>query len=62
MKRKRFLVFAYSIYYPSGGLEDVVNSFESKEEAEKACDTFYDDYDFIEIYDRIQDEFFIIKE
>jgi hypothetical protein len=30
---KRFLLFAGENYYPSGGMEDFINSFDSEQEA-----------------------------
>lgn len=35
MKYKRFLVFQYSHYYPSGGFSDFTQKFDTKEEVEK---------------------------
>ena len=31
----RYMVFAYSDFYPAGGLSDVVDSFDNIEDAEK---------------------------
>lgn len=45
----RFLLFSYSDYYPSGGLEDLVLQFNTIEEL-KEVDTFYIN-DYVEIYD-----------
>lgn len=49
----RFLVFRHMNYYPSGGLGDVLDSFDSLEDAEKfATDVYGDD---VYIYDRVFD-------
>lgn len=33
---KRFLLFAGSIYYPAGGMDDLISTFDNLEEAMKA--------------------------
>ena len=50
---KRFMIFAYSSYYPSGGLEDVINSFDTLEEALRSPVPKGEDYSYI--WDRIDD-------
>lgn len=35
MKTKRFVVMGGAVYYASGGFEDYLNSFDTKEEADK---------------------------
>lgn len=58
MKYKRFLIFGYDRYYPSGGLEDVINEFDTVEEVKemfilnnKEIKHIERDCDFYEILD-----------
>lgn len=51
---KRYLVFGFCQYYPAGGLGDVSESFDSPAEAiEWAKDLTYD---YVVVWDRIDDE------
>ena len=57
---KRYIVFAYSRWYPNGGLEDVVNSFDDYEDAKKCfedceCDyaVFFDRIEGVVLLDRV---------
>ena len=34
---KRYMIFAYPDYYPSGGMHDFYISMDDREEAEKLC-------------------------
>lgn len=54
VRLKRFLVFGYFQYYPSGGLGDVDETFDTNEEAVAYAKTVA--YDFVEVWDRIADE------
>ena len=51
-KHKRYLLFAYDTYYPSGGLCDLVNSYDTVQEAVSEANKHASDYK--EIYDRIE--------
>ncbi len=55
---KKYIVFQFDANYPAGGLEDVRDSFDSLEEAEKYCHA--NRHDFNEIVDR--DTWKIVKE
>lgn len=59
MKNKRFLVIAYDDYYPMGGLHDVKDSFDTKEEAVQFAET--ETYENVEVYDRIDDELIQVR-
>jgi hypothetical protein len=50
---KRFMLFMGDGYYPLGGMEDFVNSYDSFEEARKAMDKILvkDTRDWAHIYD-----------
>lgn len=50
-KHKRYLVFSYNDYYPSGGLSDMRQSFDSIPEAIDFLKK--DEYKNKELYDRI---------
>lgn len=50
MKYKKYIVFGFDNYYPSGGLSDIVRSHDSIEEAR--AETKNGDYDSYEIVDR----------
>lgn len=52
-KHKRYLVFAYEPYYPSGGLGDVHASYGDADEAVAKAKTL--NYWFVEVWDRIDD-------
>lgn len=49
---KRFMLFAYDNYYPSGGQTDVLGSFDTLEEARNR--TYAKEYQYFEIFDRIE--------
>jgi len=46
---KRFMLFGFSQYYPRGGLGDVVEEFDTQEEADTYKCSHYDTY---ELFDR----------
>lgn len=50
---KRFVVFGYERYYPSGGFGDGRADFDTKEEAEAHANTLAEeeDIDFVEVVD-----------
>lgn len=50
MKYKKFILFQYESYYPSGGLSDIADSFDTIEEAKAAVAK--KPRDFNEIVDR----------
>jgi hypothetical protein len=56
MKHKRYLVFTYPVYYPFGGLSDLVGSFDTVEECKELIRAEGSTYNEIynEIYDRIE--------
>jgi len=47
---KKYIVFQFDLYYPVGGLNDMRESFDTLEEAEKFC--LEDRWDFNHIVDR----------
>jgi len=56
-KHKRYLLFAFSEYYPNGGLGDIYDTYDTMEDAvigiEDACGAYrciYDRYKGIVIY------------
>jgi len=48
---KRYIVFAYSQYYPGGGLSDIVNNSDTLEEAFDAARQAQRTDDYVEIFD-----------
>jgi hypothetical protein len=52
MKDKRFLVFGFDPYYPTGGMRDLEFSFDTLQEASANLDKV--EYQHIQIYDRIE--------
>jgi len=49
---KRYLLFAYESYYPSGGKNDEVGSYDTLEEAVAAANTgTFQNYDYKDILD-----------
>lgn len=55
---KRYVVFAYSNYYPSGGWNDHIGSFDTLKEAQEAAETERTDnrHDFTDIIDLLTGE------
>lgn len=47
---KRYFVFAYMMYYPSGGMDDFMGAYddlaEAKERAKECCEN-----DYVEVWD-----------
>ena len=54
MTDKRFLLFAFDTYYPCGGIFDMVDSFDTLEEARSASEKLRRDCSHI--YDRVVGE------
>ena len=50
---KRYLIFAYPCYYPSGGMCDLHSQFDNKDEALTRAKELIDDY--VEVYDIQED-------
>jgi hypothetical protein len=57
---KRFLVFSFDKYYPSGGAQDFKASFETKEQAMEYALSLDDN--IIQIYDSIEHKIVIQKD
>ena len=51
-KDKRYLVFGYSSYYPTGGMNDLVDSFDTVKECIECIKN--DSEDYHEVYDRMK--------
>lgn len=51
-KDKRFLLFVFDDYYPSGAMEDLENSYDTLEEAKIGMVSTSGDYKYI--YDRVE--------
>ena len=49
MKKKRYILFGYYSQYPSGGMEDSIQSFDEIDEIRECDDRF--NYDYYEIFD-----------
>ena len=52
-KDKRFLVFAYTQYYPQGGMIDMSGSFDTLQEAIDWIKKDKEDNEYHDLYDRI---------
>lgn len=52
---KKFIVFAFSQYYPAGGMDDVVGSFDYFEDAEALIQKYKDEdyYDHYQIFNAV---------
>lgn len=48
---KRYMVFAFDSYYPSGGMNDFRFSFDTEEEFKE---DFNDSYDYYQIFDTVE--------
>jgi hypothetical protein len=48
---KRYMVFCYDTYYPSGGMYDFSKDFDNYQEAVDYCITSFKQYDNVNIYD-----------
>ena len=57
---KRYMVFAYPDYYPSGGLSDMVSSHDDITEAKLAADEEYDN-DNVYIWDQVENSYIDYK-
>jgi hypothetical protein len=51
---KRYLVFTYQTYYPSGGMEDFLCSIDSLDELDKILKE--SEFDMFQVYDIINQE------
>lgn len=51
-KHKRYIVFSFGSYYPSGGIHDCIGSFDSVEECEEAIKKERETWN--QIYDRVE--------
>jgi len=49
---KRYLVFSYYAYYPNGGLDDLIDSFDSAQVARDFAKGL--GHSYTEVYDRIE--------
>lgn len=50
MKSKRYILFAFDTYYPSGGMDDAKVAFE-KEEYDEIKEEWQERYDWYQIFD-----------
>jgi hypothetical protein len=46
---KRFLLFQYDYFHPSGGMGDYAGQFDTLEEAKAACNMGRDSWDILDI-------------
>lgn len=53
MIMKRFIVFRYDCYYPSGGMNDVVKDFDEATDAIHYLENTRNDYDYSQVFDRL---------
>jgi hypothetical protein len=60
MEDKRYLVFGFYSYYPSGGIDDKVSSFDLLEDAEYFVEKNELQYENYNIYDRLNGKKIII--
>lgn len=51
---KRFLVFAYDMYYPVGGMRDLCASYNTFEEAKASVQKELQHKEYVQIYDRVE--------
>jgi hypothetical protein len=50
------MVFAFDSYYPSGGMNDFVNSYDDLAEAKELCERLNKDYDCTQILNTVTEE------
>lgn len=50
MEKRRFILFGWDTYYPCGGINDIVATFE-EEEYEEMKSTWYGEYDYFQVFD-----------
>jgi hypothetical protein len=50
----RFVVFCADQYYPTGGLDDIHDTFDTLKEAKDFVGRLGGTYDYVKIYDRIE--------
>lgn len=53
---KRYMIFAYDHYYPSGGMSDFQTSVDTIEEVRDWSSLNGDTWDVIDIYDIVEDK------
>ena len=53
----RYMVFAFSDYYPSGGLFDVVASFDTIDDFRAEKDQIVPGNDYVQLFDRVEGTF-----
>lgn len=52
MKKKRYILFGFYNYYPSGGMNDAIESFDEKEEILNDVEQYNSfGYDYYQIFD-----------
>ena len=54
---KRFIVFAYDMYYPQGGIDDIVSSCDTIEEINTKCSK-----DYTDVIDTTTGEMYTVKD
>jgi ribosomal protein L32 len=52
----RYLIFQYDVYYPSGGMNDLIGTFNDIEDVRSFIENNKSNYDNYHIYDRISGE------
>jgi hypothetical protein len=50
---KQYILFAFWNYYPTGGMDDMVNSFDTQQEAEDYIRELKHSYDEYQIFDTL---------
>jgi len=50
---KQYILFAFHNYYPQGGMDDMVSSFDTQQEAEDYIRELKDYYDEYQIFDTL---------
>jgi hypothetical protein len=49
---KKYMVFGFNAYYPDGGLDDVLNSFDDESEAIKCAEKA--EFRTVQVFDRVE--------
>ena len=50
---KQYILFAFWNYYPSGGMDDMIDSFDTLQEAEDRIKELKDHYEDYQIFDTL---------
>jgi len=50
---KRYLLFAFYVYYPQGGMDDMIDSFDTLEEAKDRIRGLREHYEDYQIFDTV---------